>query len=41
MYYKQKYFIQTSQPPQEIRESSTIQLYCEDPFEVEENIIYE
>ena len=41
MLYKQKFFIQTSQPPQEMRETSTVQLQCEDPFGVEENIVYE
>lgn len=34
MYYKQKYFIQTAQPPPEIREGSTVQLLCEDPYEL-------
>jgi hypothetical protein len=41
MLYKQKYFIQTSQPPQEMRETSTIQLHCEDPFSLEESVVFE
>ena len=41
MYYKQKYFIQTTQPPQEVREASTIKLQCDDPFTLEEHVIYE
>lgn len=33
--YKQRYFIQSNQPPEEKRDSLKASIACEDPFQVE------